>query len=106
MAVEQEPPWLIAKADQRIAFMKDQLGEIGMALMRKQSHGFIMTPLTEPAEDATPMEMKRWEHSCDNCGTYCPDTMWTGAVQRELSFGIRVTITFGACPRCAGKEEA
>lgn len=101
---EPEPPWLLAKADQRIAFMKEQMGTIGMALLRKQS-AFIMTPLTEPAEHATPLEMKRWEHTCDNCGAYVPDTMWTGTTVRYLDFGIKVTITFGACPRCAGKEE-
>ena len=36
---------------------------------------------------------------------YCPTTLLTGQVQRELH-GRPVLIMFGACPACAEKETA
>lgn len=103
MTKEPEPAWLLAKVDQRLALMKEALGELGIRRLKSYT-GVIITPVSEPAEDASLAEYERWEHSCDNCGKYCPDSMWTGTVERELS-GARVYISFGACPTCAGKEE-
>lgn len=99
---EKEPPWLQAKVDQRIAFMRDKLGDLGWQLIKRQT-ALLMTPLTEPDEGASELEFARWEHTCDNCGAYVPRTMWSGSVERMVD-GVRVIISFGACPGCAGKE--
>jgi len=102
MTKEQEPAWVQAKVDQRIAFMRDVMGHLGWALVKSQQ-ALLMTPLTEPNENATQAEMDAWEHSCDNCGKPSKGDLWTGSVSRSVD-GVQVVITFGACGRCAGKR--
>lgn len=100
---EPEPAWLQAAVDQRLAFMREKMGPLGLALIKVQHAALLMTPLTEPA-DETQLAMDHWENSCDNCKKFVPKGLWTGSVQRDLE-GIQVVITFGACSKCAGKEE-
>lgn len=94
--VIKEPAWLLAKVDQRLALMKQVLAPAERELT---NYGVIMTPLTEPREGATAKEMAHWDNACDNCDRYVPDTIVTGSVIRRL-FGLKVNITFGACPEC------
>lgn len=93
----KEPPWLQAKVDQRIALMKEKLGNLPQAL----DVGIIMMPLTEPTEHATPDEMLAWERSCDNCLVFCAGDFYTGHVSRNWG-GQQIVITFGVCPVCKG----
>lgn len=91
----QEPPWLLAKVDQRLALIRPGL-ELA-ELMGDTT--VVMTTLTEPPPNATPEQAKRWDRTCDCCGEYCPTTLWTGHVQR-VEFGSQVIIVFGVCPTC------
>jgi hypothetical protein len=61
----------------------------------------ILTPLTEPKEDATDDDRIRWDRSCDNCGVFCGKTrdFWTGSVTRYLG-KTQVVLTFGTCTNC------
>lgn len=97
---EKEPPWLSAAVDQRIAFMRDKMGELGWAMIRKQL-ALLMTPLTEPDEGSSPEEIARWERTCDNCGAFVPDgeLFYTGQLVREFH-GEQVILIFGVCPVC------
>lgn len=90
------PVWLVAMADARVAFMLDQMGGV------PAGYPFVLTPLTEPPLDHTEEQRERWERSCDNCGTYCPDgtDFLTGLIGRDIG-DTRIEITFGACPECA-----
>lgn len=97
MATTTEPAWLTAAADQRIALMADILGEPGKTGLK--TYGMVMTTLTEPEEGASPEQMKRWEFTCDNCNRYCPTTMVSSHVRRDIG-GTPVSVVFGACPRC------
>lgn len=92
-----EPAWLTAKVDQRLALMADKMGDINL------DYSVVMTPVSEPREGATREEMVRWERSCDNCGLFCPGAFYTGTTTRK-GFDTQVIFTFGACPKCAGKE--
>jgi len=94
----REPAWLTAKIDQRIAMMKDVLGP---AVEGFADYNVVMTPLTEPPEGASEVAVAMWDGSCDNCGRFCPTLLWTGKSEREVA-GVRVVITFGACPQCSG----
>jgi len=98
---EPTPPWLTAKIDQRVALMLDTLGP---AVSGFDEYTVVMTPLTEPEEDATPAEIQRWERACDNCGRYCHvgENFFTGHLVRDVE-GHQVIFMFGACPECARK---
>ncbi len=67
-----------------------------------EGYPFILTTLTEPPEGSPDEVRERWERTCDNCGTYCPDdtTFFTGSMGTTID-GVRIEITFGACPKCA-----
>jgi hypothetical protein len=95
---EQQPAWLVAAVDQRLAFMKDKMGPGGLAFALKT--GLVMTMLTEPDEHASAAQRKRWEHSCDNCGKHCPHDIESAHVMLDVDGG-KVVITFGACRECA-----
>ena len=95
--VEREAPWLQAKVDQRLALMQSMIGSVGTVKMLGPTA--VFTPLTEPPEGASNLEFTRWDHTCDNCGTYDPARFQTGHVQRKWH-GIDVIIAFGVCHRC------
>jgi Pyruvate/2-oxoacid:ferredoxin oxidoreductase delta subunit len=91
--MQAEPAWLAKKADALIARLKEQ------GLTEFPGHTVVMMTLTE-AE--SPEAIERWERTCDNCSTYCPDQdlFFTGQVVREFDDGTKLVITFGACPLC------
>lgn len=97
-----EPAWLVAMVDQRLTFMQEKMGGRDLDL----SGQYVVTPVSEPGssddpnETISPEQMERWDRSCDRCGEYRPDDLYTGHVTRE-AFGTTVTFTFGVCPTCA-----
>lgn len=95
-AHSEEPAWLTAAVDQRLALMKDTLGADTVVT----DFAVMMTPLTEPGEGASKQERDAWEYTCDNCGRYCPTSMWAAHAERA-AFGVRVLFTFGVCQQCA-----
>jgi hypothetical protein len=99
-----EPAWLTAKVDQRLAFMAEQFGATGttdqmIEAFLKAQPTVVFTPLTEPPENATPVQFAQWDHTCDNCGKLCPHQLYTGSVTRE-KWGTQVIFMFGACAEC------
>lgn len=92
------PRWLATAADQRIGFMLEEMGGV------PEGFPFILTPLTEPPENFTDEQRERWERTCDNCGTYCPEDteFYTGSIGRVVGPEARVEIMFGACAACVG----
>jgi hypothetical protein len=104
MSEEQTPAWLTAKVDQRVALI---LEVMGAAVKGIDDYTTVMTPLTEPAEGASPAEIQRWERMCDNCGRYCGvgEDFFTGHLVRDVE-GHQVVFMFGSCPRCVEKEES
>lgn len=93
----EEPGWLSAKVDQRLALMQEQMGDINMADL---GNPFVLTPLTEPPIGASQRARDMWERTCDNCDKFCPGRFFTGMTQRK-AFGVQVTFMYGACPACA-----
>lgn len=92
------PAWVMHMIDQRLALMEHMLPADTVA-----GFGVIMTTLTEPGEGADEEAYDRWERTCDNCGTYCPDDVafFTGQLITTLdSIDAKVIVTFGACERC------
>lgn len=94
MARMNEPAWLAAKIDQRVAFLRTH------GVGPEVDADFVMTPLTEP-EGEGGAAMDRWERTCDNCGAYCPDPIpfWTGSAARDIGT-VQVIIMFGTCKGC------
>lgn len=97
------PVWLEAAIDQRLALMREAMGEATIKLLEQGKLGqdILMTPLTEPREGATREEFDTWDHTCDRCGTVClpPAPFYTG--HRMLHWhGAKVLITFGTCRKC------
>jgi hypothetical protein len=94
----KEPPWLTAAVDERLALMQEKTG--GIKRLAEASGGVIvMTFLTEPREHATSAEIRRWEHSCDNCQKHSV-TENRGGYTERLVDDIRVVFSFGACEKC------
>lgn len=88
------PAWLIAKIDQKVELLKRTL--------KSQAFGqfqVAVTPLVEPPEGASDEAFKQWEQTCDNCGAFVPNDLWSGAATRELH-GMQVVIMYGVCTRC------
>jgi len=100
---ESEPAWLAAKVDQRLALMEEHMGDVS-----KLPTHFVMTPLTEPEENASKEEFDHWERTCDNCGVYCPwpTDFYTGTTVR-MRGETQVIFTFGVCATCKklGEEQ-
>jgi hypothetical protein len=90
----REPAWLVAAVDQRLALLMEKLDGT-----MPEGVQVLMTPLTEPEEFATKLDMEFWDKSCDHCRKHCPGFLLTGNVVRE-AFGLPVNITFGACRAC------
>lgn len=93
-----EPPWLVAAVDQRLAQMKEVIGNVDLS----GQWPFILTPLTEPPEGASKQLIEMWDRTCDHCEKYCPGKFHVGMTTRD-AFGVQVSFTFGVCPAC--KEE-
>ena len=91
-----EPAWLVALIDQRLALVEDKLGEVPAV-----TH-MVMTPLTEPREDATQREYDEWDRTCDSCRKFQPNgkNFYTGHIVRQLKSGLMVYMTFGVCESC------
>lgn len=91
-----EPTWLVSKIDQRLALMEEHMGNAADVPAQ-----VVMTPLTEPGEDATKEDFERWERTCDNCGRYCPpdSEFYTGHSVR-MRGEVQVIFMFGVCPDC------
>ena len=91
---EKLPPWLTALVDQRLALMAEHL--TGLPFNPGQ---LIMSPLTEPDENATDAERARWDRTCDRCGKFCTDSdnFYTGHLMRTLRNGQPVYLLFGVC---------
>ena len=90
-----KPTWLTAAIDQRVAYFQEKAAH-GKAIPRVD---LVVMMLTEPEPNTGPLARKRWEHACDNCDRFCPDTLENGHVNLLVN-GQRVTITFGSCPAC------
>jgi len=97
MSRTTEPAWVTFLADQRLARI---LYALGGHLPPPDQYEVVMNPLTEPDEDT---DWERWERTCDNCGTFCPEgeDFYAGVTSREHE-GQQVIFTFGACAACAG----
>jgi hypothetical protein len=92
MVAIPEPAWLLVLADQRAALVK-------AAGVTALGFDVVLTPLTEPPENATQTELDIWERSCDNCKGFFPTTLHTGVVRRIIN-GKPVEFLFGVCPTC------
>lgn len=74
-----------------------------------KTHGhpgeLIMSPLNEPAENASQAEFEYWDRTCDRCGTYChpEQAYFTGHIELELH-NYQVILTYGLCAACADKH--
>lgn len=99
-----EPPWLVAKVDERLAAMEASLPSV---IPDDYLPSIIMTLLTEPEED-TPEALAKWERTCDKCGRLVPDDeeFFTGQLVREFH-GRQTLMTFGLCGHpCKDEEDA
>jgi hypothetical protein len=96
-----EPAWLSAKVDQKLALMSEVFSLMPDKLVEKSlsEYDTMLTPLTEPKEGATPADFERWDSTCDNCGAYCPGTLFTGQVLR-LKWNTKIIFMFGVCKTC------
>jgi hypothetical protein len=90
----EEPAWLVAAVDQRVALMKDHIPPAAFG-----GYDVVETMLTEPPEGASKETFRRWDESCDHCGTYLPGGLYFGVSKRDIG-GHTVSITFAACARC------
>lgn len=88
------PVWLGAKVDQRLALMDE-------AIPDRPKDAIIAMFLAEPDPSATKEESDRWDRSCDNCGTYCPEgeAFYTGTLRLNHR-NQRVIVTLGVCSAC------
>ena len=95
-------PWLEALIDQRLALMREHAGgPAGFKLYFGGQGGVVMTPVTEPREEATKEEYDRWDRTCDRCGKYVKPTsrFWTGHIMRNWE-GVQICFTYGVCRNC------
>lgn len=97
-----EPPWLTAKADQRLALLEHRSKALAITKFMG-SYDLLMMPLTEPPEFAAENDVRRWDRTCDGCNQWQNSfaKFYTGFVQRTTSWGQQVTFTYGACHSCA-----
>jgi len=96
MASHPEPPWLTAKVDQLLARVTETVVDPALVF---GSMNLVMMQLTEPREGATQEEIDRWDQTCDCCGAYVPNELFTGTVTRYLDT-VQVIIGFGVCASC------
>ena len=93
---EDLPPWAIAAIDQRV----ELLGAI-IPFAKKGEVDSVITPLTEPPEDASKEQYEKWDRACDNCGRFVPEgeQLMTGHCSLVRN-GVKIIVTFGACQTC------
>ena len=93
-----EPAWLLARTDQVLAEMRENLTADRLAGFKA-----VLIPLFDPGPGLDEAEAERWDRTCDNCGTYCPDgtSFYVGQSQREMH-GKSVILMFGSCGQCIG----
>lgn len=93
-----EPGWLVAAVDQRVALLMDKAGNL---LPEYERQTLVFTVLTEPTTDKV-SDYKRWDRTCDRCGTFVPspDPFYTGHSQRVSRHGQRIFISYGLCEPC------
>ena len=103
MSLQEQPTWLMAKVDQRVALMVEK-GALDTA--REAGSTFIFSFLDEGDHEMTKEELARWERTCDNCGRYIPedapegpDGFYTGHLARTVE-GIQIMLAFGVCGTC------
>lgn len=96
-----EPAWLTALIDQRMALVEDKVAG------KVDADYLITTPLVEYGPDTRP-GFDRWDKTCDNpgCHRYCPTTLFSGHIVRNLKQGNQVVMIFGVCPRCKTQLES
>lgn len=97
------PLWLIAAADQRMAQIIESLSRLRPMERAELVHTTILTPLTEPPEDADPKEFELWDHQCDHCGKVEPPGFEVRHITVTLPHSATVTLTVGACSECWGR---
>jgi hypothetical protein len=92
-----DPAWLTTLVDQRMALLEHK---VDAELLDGRT--LLTTPLTEPAEDATMAEYRRWDRTCDGCGKYIPPPLpfYSGQLLRTLKSGYPVYLMFGVCHDC------
>ena len=100
MTLFNEPPWLIAKVDRRIAEIRDG----GAFEIAGDNKPIIATFLDEGDHEMTAEEHEKWERTCDGCGQYCPTgedgiNFYTGHTGRIIN-GRQVLLTYGVCENC------
>lgn len=100
--VAHEPPWLLAKIDQRVAAFKAEIS--AKKAVNISDYDTLVMPLTEPPEGATRQRIQMWERTCDNCGRFCPGGLNAGHAHREWD-GLPVLVFFGACNTCLPVEQ-
>jgi hypothetical protein len=88
--------WLKAALDQRLAGLEERMPPGVAAIL---GFDIVTLTLTEPAEDATPEEIKKWDETCDHCGKYVPGELYSGRGTWERA-GTPVIIFFGCCADC------
>lgn len=94
MTTINEPAWLTAAVDQRLALVAEHID------LTEDVDKIVMTPLVDPTE-GDQAAMDRWERTCDRCGVYCApaEAFFSGTTTRLLA-KVQVVFTFGACRRC------
>ena len=95
--ITEEPPWLLAKIDQRVAAFKDEI--TAKTAVDISGYDTIVMPLTEPPEGASRRQIQMWERTCDNCGKFLPAGLNSGHAKLEWD-GVPVLVFFGACNDC------
>ena len=107
MSLQEQPAWLVALADQRIALMIEK-GALNAA--REAESTFIFSFINEGDHEMSREELARWERTCDNCGRYIPedapdgpDGFYTGHLARTVD-EIQIVLAFGVCGTCKEKK--
>lgn len=92
MTDQELPAWLVSLVDQRMALLEEASPPAAFNL--------IVTPLREPPPGTTRKQFDQWERTCDCCLKYCSyprHDFFTGAIQRTLSDGRLVIMSYGVC---------
>lgn len=92
--IYQNPPWLDAMVDQRMAMLAEMVSEEEAAVF-----DIITFQLTDPP---SPEGAERWEETCDGCSTYVPGELYNAVVIRRHG-GTLVHVMFGVCNDCREK---
>lgn len=100
MTKPDPPAWVQAAVDQRIAAMKPFLAEI----KKFPERTVILTPLSEPPDEADDHARLLWERTCDCCNYFVPPErkFFTGHMEHEMTDkNIVLVLTLGVCEQHA-----